>query len=205
MSTSLRTAFLRPLAAAVLVCSVVSAASAAALPIAPAKIDKTVERAMREFEVPGIAVGIVKDGKLVFAKGYGVRELGKPGRVDADTLFQIGSNTKAFTAAAQAKWYGFTEQSVVTAFMPLFHVAGMQASMSAGLYAGAALVIMSRWDKSLIPALFERHGVTYWNAAPTMIADVLESPDFTERTFAALKTLTGGGASMPAAVAGLIL
>jgi fatty-acyl-CoA synthase len=110
-----------------------------------------------------------------------------------------------FTAAAQAKWYGLDETSVVTAFMPLFHVAGMQASMSAGLFAGAALVIMSRWDKSLIPALFERHGVTYWNAAPTMIADVLASPGFTERTFAKLKTLTGGGASMPAAVAKRLL
>jgi len=105
-----------------------------------------------------------------------------------------------FTAAAQAKWYGLDETSVMTAFMPLFHVAGMQVSMSAGLLAGAALVIMSRWDKTLIPTLFERHGVTFWNAAPTMIADVLASPDFTKRTFASLKTLTGGGASMPAAV-----
>src|SRR6185312_4076997 len=47
-------------------------------------------------------VGVVKDGKLIFAKGYGVREAGKPARVDVDTLFQIGSNTKAFTAAALA-------------------------------------------------------------------------------------------------------
>lgn len=77
-------------------------AQGAALPIAPGKIDATVARAMQTFQVPGMAVGIVKDGKLVFAKGYGVREVGKPGRVDADTLFQIGSNTKAFTAAALA-------------------------------------------------------------------------------------------------------
>ena len=110
-----------------------------------------------------------------------------------------------FTAAAQAKWYGLDETSVMTAFMPMFHVAGMQVSMSAGLFAGAALVIMSRWDKSLIPTLFERHGVTFWNAAPTMIADVLASPDFTEHTFTTLKTLTGGGASMPAAVAKRLL
>ncbi len=74
----------------------------AALPIAPAAIDATVAHAMKAFQVPGMAVGIVKDGKLVYAKGYGVRELGKPGAVDADTLFQIGSNTKAFTAAALA-------------------------------------------------------------------------------------------------------
>jgi CubicO group peptidase (beta-lactamase class C family) len=73
-----------------------------AMPLSSDKIDSTVAAAMRAFRVPGVAVGIVKDGKLVFAKGYGVRELGKPGPIDADTLFQIGSNTKAFTAAALA-------------------------------------------------------------------------------------------------------
>jgi CubicO group peptidase (beta-lactamase class C family) len=79
-----------------------SAASPTALPISPARIDATVARAMKAFQVPGMAVGIIKDGKLLYAKGYGVRELGKPNQVDADTLFQIGSNTKAFTAAALA-------------------------------------------------------------------------------------------------------
>ena len=73
-----------------------------ALAISPDKIDRTVAAAMRAFQVPGVAVGIVKDGRLIFAKGYGVREVGKPGRIDAETLFQIGSNTKAFTAAALA-------------------------------------------------------------------------------------------------------
>ena len=76
--------------------------SQSALPISPAAIDATVTRAMKAFQVPGMAVGIIKDGKLVYAKGYGVRELGKPAQVDADTLFQIGSNTKAFTTAALA-------------------------------------------------------------------------------------------------------
>jgi CubicO group peptidase (beta-lactamase class C family) len=76
------------------------AVATAAMPISPAKIDDTVARAMKVFEVPGMAVGIVKDGKLIYSRGYGVREQGKPGAVDADTLFQIGSNTKAFTTAA---------------------------------------------------------------------------------------------------------
>ena len=49
-----------------------------------------------------MAVAIVKDGKVLFAKGYGVRAVGRPERVDADTLFGIGSNTKAFTVAALA-------------------------------------------------------------------------------------------------------
>ena len=78
------------------------ASSPPVLPISPATIDATVARAMKAFQVPGMAVGIIKDGKLVYARGYGVRELGKPAQVDADTLFQIGSNTKAFTAAALA-------------------------------------------------------------------------------------------------------
>jgi len=106
-----------------------------------------------------------------------------------------------FTAAAQAKWYGVDETAVMTSFMPMFHVAGMQASMSAGIFAGAALVIMTRWDRDLIPALFARHQVTWWSAAPTMIVDVLASSGFSDEIFAHLKVLTGGGASMPAAVA----
>jgi len=50
----------------------------------------------------GIVGGIVKDGKLVFAKGYGVRKLGEAASVDENTLFPIGSNTKAFTSALLA-------------------------------------------------------------------------------------------------------
>jgi len=67
-----------------------------------ADIERVAQKTMRAFNVPGIAVGIVKDGKLVFAHGYGVREAGKPDKVDADTIFAIGSISKAFTTAALA-------------------------------------------------------------------------------------------------------
>ncbi len=69
---------------------------------APADLDSYVANAMKTFEVPGIAVAIVKDGKVVLAKGYGVRKLGDPTPVDEYTMFGIGSNTKAFTTAALA-------------------------------------------------------------------------------------------------------
>ena len=59
-----------------------------------------VDSARATFNVPGIAVAIVKDGKVVFEQGYGLRETGKVDKVDAHTLFAIASNTKAFTAAA---------------------------------------------------------------------------------------------------------
>ena len=65
-------------------------------------VDQVVERARKEFEVPGIAVAIVKDGNVVLAKGYGVRKLGEPAPVTPHSLFRIASNTKAFTAAALA-------------------------------------------------------------------------------------------------------
>jgi CubicO group peptidase (beta-lactamase class C family) len=66
----------------------------------PRGIDEYVEKARQVFEVPGIGLAIVKDGKVLLAKGYGVRKLGEAGMVDSKTLFGIASNTKAFTATA---------------------------------------------------------------------------------------------------------
>ena len=68
----------------------------------PADVDNYVGQVMKAFDVPGLSVAIVKDGKVVLAKGYGVRKLGSPTPVDENTLFGIGSNTKAFTTAALA-------------------------------------------------------------------------------------------------------
>jgi len=67
---------------------------------APRDLDRTVARVLQTFEVPGMAVAIVKDGKVVVAGGYGVRTLGQPEPVDAQTRFGIASNTKLFTATA---------------------------------------------------------------------------------------------------------
>jgi CubicO group peptidase (beta-lactamase class C family) len=68
----------------------------------PPDLDAYVGASMKTFAVPGIAVAIVKDGKVVLTKGYGVRKLGDPAPVDEFTTFGIGSNTKAFTTAALA-------------------------------------------------------------------------------------------------------
>src|ERR687889_193301 len=65
-----------------------------------AGFDDYVNQALKDWEVPGLAVAVVKDDRVVFAKGYGVRELGKPGAADAGTRFAIGSTTKAMTAVA---------------------------------------------------------------------------------------------------------
>lgn len=68
----------------------------------PAHFDARVEAVRKQFGVPGLAIAIVEDGKTTRARGYGVRQLGQTAAVDADTLFPIGSTTKAMTVAALA-------------------------------------------------------------------------------------------------------
>jgi CubicO group peptidase (beta-lactamase class C family) len=78
------------------------------LPAAPqakidlSQLDRYFETARKEWKIPGMAVAVVKDGKVVLAKGYGVKEFSKKEKVDEKTLFAIASNTKAFTAAVLA-------------------------------------------------------------------------------------------------------
>ncbi|HXB45335.1 MAG TPA: serine hydrolase [Puia sp.] len=69
-------------------------------PLSSAAIDNLAERSMKAFDVPGIAVAVIKDGKVIHSKGYGVRSLNTLQQVDENTLFGIASNSKAFTAAA---------------------------------------------------------------------------------------------------------
>lgn len=82
-----------------------------------------VERARQQLDVPGVGIGIVQDGKVVFADGFGVRELGKPDKVDGDTLFMIASNTKAMTTLMLAKLVEqgkFGWDTPVTQLLPTF-------------------------------------------------------------------------------------
>jgi CubicO group peptidase (beta-lactamase class C family) len=89
------------------------------------EIDEYAAKAGQEWKVPGFSVAIVKDDRVVFVRGYGVRELGKPEPVDKDTLFAVASNTKAFTSAALAtlvdegkvKW-----DDPVTKYLPYFQL-----------------------------------------------------------------------------------
>jgi CubicO group peptidase (beta-lactamase class C family) len=70
---------------------------------APSKdFDEYVNKALKDWDVPGLAIAIVKNDQIVFAKGYGVRKLGVATPVDEKTLFAIGSSSKAFTSASIA-------------------------------------------------------------------------------------------------------
>ncbi|MDA3615760.1 serine hydrolase [Polluticaenibacter yanchengensis] len=71
-------------------------------PITSAQIDSVVALTLKTFNVPGIAVGVVKDNVLIHAKGYGVRSIVSNEKVNEHTLFGVASHSKAFTAAALA-------------------------------------------------------------------------------------------------------
>lgn len=94
-------------------------------PITPTQIDSLTERVMKTFKVPGIAVAIVKDGKVIYSKGHGVRSLKNGGKVDENTLFGIASNSKAFTSATLAMLVDDRKLSwddKVTKYIPEFRV-----------------------------------------------------------------------------------
>jgi CubicO group peptidase (beta-lactamase class C family) len=95
--------FHRCFASIVCVCITVCLCATASL-AAPStdSIEATIQRAMQEFQVPGMAISIVYDGKLYYSAGHGVLEVGKQAQVTDKTLFQIASVTKAFTAASLA-------------------------------------------------------------------------------------------------------
>jgi CubicO group peptidase (beta-lactamase class C family) len=68
-----------------------------------AELQRFVRDAMKETGVPGVSLGLIQDGKVVYAGGLGVRELGKSTPVDADTRFMVASNTKALVTLMLAR------------------------------------------------------------------------------------------------------
>jgi CubicO group peptidase (beta-lactamase class C family) len=86
-------------------------------------LDNYINRALTNWRIPGAAVCIVKDGRIILRKGYGIKELGQATKVDENTLFMIGSNTKAFTATAMAMLQTQNKLSLddkVTKYLPDF-------------------------------------------------------------------------------------
>jgi CubicO group peptidase (beta-lactamase class C family) len=90
-----------------------------------AELGRFVETAMKNTGVPGVALGLVQDGKVVFADGFGMRELGGDQKVDSSTLFMIASNTKAMTTLMLAKLVDekkLTWETPVTTLLPSFRL-----------------------------------------------------------------------------------
>jgi len=88
-------------------------------------LESYIERGMKQWQIPGLSISIVKDGKVVLIKGFGVRELGKSEKVDENTLFIIASNSKLFTGTSIAKLDYENKLSLndkVTKYIPWFRL-----------------------------------------------------------------------------------
>ena len=95
-------------------------------PLDPARVNELgafVKRAQKALGVPGVSIGLVQGGKVVFADGFGVRKLGQPTPVDGDTLYIIASNTKAMTTLMLGKLVSegkLSWDTPVTSVLPQF-------------------------------------------------------------------------------------
>lgn len=120
-------------------------------------------------------------------------------------------------AVAGSLWGNSTFENVVLSVVPMFHITGMVSVMHTAIYGGATLVIMPRWDRELAGRLISRWRVTHWANIPTMVIDLMASPNFpagpvqakdgtpaaatSSFDLSSLVYIGGGGAAMPQAVA----
>jgi fatty-acyl-CoA synthase len=105
------------------------------------------------------------------------------------------------TTVTMSLWSRLNPDDRSLAALPLFHVTGMQNSMNVPVYLGGSMVVLPRWNRHAAAALIRRHRVTRFSAVPTMIVDLLSSPELEHYDLSSLVSTGGGGAAMPEAVA----
>ena len=104
-------------------------------------------------------------------------------------------------AIASGLWGNGSAENVVLTVVPMFHITGMVSLMHTSIRSGATLIMMPRWDRELAGRLISRWQVTHWTNIPTMVIDLMGSPNFAQFDLSSLVYIGGGGAAMPQAVA----
>jgi fatty-acyl-CoA synthase len=108
-------------------------------------------------------------------------------------------------AMASGIWAAGTPENKTLCVVPIFHITGMVSVMHSSIYIGATLVLMPRWDRDLAGRLISRWKITHWTNIPTMVIDLLGSPNMAQFDLSSLVNIGGGGAAMPEAVAQRLL
>ena len=108
-------------------------------------------------------------------------------------------------AVASGLWGNGSAENVVLVVVPMFHITGMVSVMHTSIRSGATLILMPRWDRELAGRLISRWRVTHWTNIPTMVIDLMGSPNFANFDLSSLVYIGGGGAAMPQAVAQRLL
>ncbi|MFZ9678149.1 MAG: long-chain fatty acid--CoA ligase [Quisquiliibacterium sp.] len=136
-----------------------------------------------------------QDPDALMALCYTSGTTGKP-KGCMHTHRTIGHNT-----VAGALWHHGHASDLVLGVVPMFHITGMQFAVHAPIWLGATNVVMPRWDRELAGTLISRYRITSWTNIPTMIIDLLGSPNLERFDLSSLQYIGGGGAAMPQAVA----
>ena len=149
------------------------------------------------------------------ALAAGARPAGPPeGSVDDLALLPYTSGTTGLpkgcmhthrsllpNAVGGGLWSHASAETVSLAVVPMFHITGMLYGVLGPVMSGTTQVILPRWDRELAGRLISRYQVTHWTCIPTMIIDLLASPQARSFDLSSLRYLSGGGAAMPQAVA----
>lgn len=99
------------------------------------------------------------------------------------------------------QWFDIRPEDISLSVAPMFHVVGMQAGMNVAIRQGCTMVMVPRWDRNVVAECIEKYRISVWPAVPTMVVDLLNHPNIKDLDFSSLRTLFGGGTSMPKAVA----
>jgi fatty-acyl-CoA synthase len=129
------------------------------------------------------------------ALGYTSGTTGRP-KGCMHTHRTIGHNT-----VSAGLWNQSSASDVSLGVVPMFHITGMQYAMHVPIWLGATNVVLPRWDRDLAGRTIARYRVTSWTNIPTMIIDLLASPNIASFDLSSLEQIGGGGAAMPQAVA----
>ena len=108
-------------------------------------------------------------------------------------------------AICSAMWGNGSMENTTLMVVPMFHITGMVSLMHTNIYCGATMVLMPRWDRELAARLIARWRVTHWTNIPTMVIDLLGSPNVDSFDLSSMVYIGGGGAAMPQAVAQRLL
>ncbi|OAT86363.1 long-chain-fatty-acid--CoA ligase [Desulfotomaculum copahuensis] len=101
---------------------------------------------------------------------------------------------------SSAVWHNMVSSSTVLATLPFFHVTGLVHSALAPIYAGGTIVLLSRWEREAAIKAIEKYRCTVWTNITTMVIDLLNHPEITNRDLSSLLIVGGGGAPLPETV-----
>jgi len=105
------------------------------------------------------------------------------------------------TAVFSSEWFKISHEVKYLGVLPYFHVTGMQNSMNTPIYNGGTVILLPRWDREVAGPLIARYRIQAWTLIPTMVVDLLASPNAASWDLSSLQRMSGGGAAMPEAIA----